>query len=107
MTKTQRKRERFKRQFHSDEYAEFVGTLPCLSCGRHATERRPNVMHHDPTRGAGGTWKDTSPLCNDCHTMGRGARHTVGVKTFWDRVGMTYQEANERTQRAWEAFSVA
>jgi hypothetical protein len=50
---------------------------------------------------------DTSPLCPDptpdgeesCHDR----RHRIGVKSFWAEVGMTYGEANKRTQMKWLA----
>lgn len=35
--------------------------------------------HHEPTRGAGGTDKDTLPLCAHHHHV----RHVVGVVAFW------------------------
>lgn len=88
--------ERFKTQFHSEEFVRFVKSLPCRRCGR-----RPSEMHHEPPRSRGGTWEDVSPLCRDCHTAGPGARHTVGQKTFWRGVGTSPTQANQETHKAW------
>jgi hypothetical protein len=87
-----RKRRRWERQFHSEEFVLFVKWLECVYCGR-----TPCEVHHEPTRSAGGTWKDTSPLCWECHPY----RHKVGVKTFWGATCLTPEESNARTHRLW------
>ena len=71
----------------------FIQKLPCVRCGE-----GPCANHHDPTKGAGGTYTDISPLCHTCHQR----RHNVGAKTFWLEVGMSYEESNARTHEAWD-----
>lgn len=102
-TKAARKRERdarrFERQFLSKERVAFVKSLPCVKCKRILPPPWMHV-HHDPVR-AKSTYKDTSSVCGDCHTFGPGARHTVGVVTFWKQVGISYEESNAATEKAW------
>ena len=92
-TRDRGKRARvFERNFHSAEYVAFVRALPCVKCGR-----APCDVSHDPSRGAGGGWQDTHPLCRACHLeLGRGS------ETFWSGLGRTREEANAETQRKWE-----
>jgi len=89
------------RAFHSEAFLEFTRDEPCVRCGG-----GPCVPHHEPTRASGGTWKNTSPLCEDCHTAGPNARHTVGVESFWT-FGITYEQANRRHHGRWLAREVA
>lgn len=89
-----KKAERWRLQFRSVEFVLFVKSLKCVRCGKHAITMH---VHHDPTRGNGGTWKDTSPLCLHCHAR----RHSKGVETFWSEVGRTYTRSNAETQKAW------
>ena len=95
--------ERFKVQFHSQEFVEWGKRQPCVACGRvHWEEGKPaNEIHHEPPRSRGGTWQDVSVLCPDDHTRGPGARHTSGPVTFWKRVGRSYVETNAATQLLW------
>ena len=87
---------RFQLQFHSDDYVRFVKGMKCAcGCGR-----SPCEVSHDPTRGSGGTWKDTHPLYPPCHRR----LHGKGSKTFWAEVGKTRQEANLETQDAWDRW---
>ena len=99
-TRAQRKRERdrdrFTKQFLSREFKKFHRDSPCVRCGR-----GPCRAHHDPTVAVGATWRDTSPLCDDCHTLGPGARHRVGVATFWSGVGISFEESNAKTLERW------
>ena len=107
--KAARKRERdtarFEKHFHSEERVLFVKRLPCVRCGKRFLSPWMVHVHHDPTKAAGGTYKDTSPVCGICHTLGGHARHTVGVETFWAEVGMSYAASNAATQAAWLAYS--
>lgn len=92
-----RKRERrFEAAFHSEEYVRFVKSLPCVQCGA-----SPCDVSHDPSRGAGGQWTDTHPLCRDCHIR----LGSTGTETFWSEVGITREQANARTHQNWLAYS--
>ena len=97
-----RKAERFRKTFGPAGYADFVRSLPCIACGMRGGRI---AVHHDPTRGAGGRWVDTSPLCKStdygegCHER----RHRLGVETFWREVGMTFGDAARLTQSKWLA----
>jgi len=103
--KAARRRERdtarFERHFLSEERVAFVKSLPCVRCGGvHRPQWWPIEVHHDPTKSAGGTYRDTSPLCLGCHRL----RHSVGVETFWSEFG-SYEASNAATQAAWLAHT--
>lgn len=97
--KAERKRQRSERLYGPPGFADFVRGLPCLKC-----ERGPSEPHHDPTAANGGTWRDVSPLCSDCHTQDPRSRHEHpgGYKAFWAEIGVTREEAAAETQRLWE-----
>lgn len=84
----------WSRNFRSVEFVLFVKGLKCVGCGEHSINIQ---VHHDPTRGSGGTWEDTSPLCMECHSR----RHSKGVLTFWAEVGKSYQQSNAETHAKW------
>lgn len=85
---------RWSKQYRSEEFVLFVKSLPCVRCTKHGNIE----VHHDPPRSRGGTWKDTSPACKwECHPR----RHSLGVKTFWAEVGMSYQQSNAETHAKW------
>lgn len=66
---------------------------PCCVCERHRiTQHGPTVPHHDPSRGAGGTDRDTMPLCNYHHRM----VHRIGRTTFWRHYDMDPRAVVER-----------
>ncbi len=93
-TRSVAKREaRWSLQFRSEDFVRFVKQLACVRCKKYGYIQ----VHHDPTRGSGGTWKDTSPLCVDCHAR----RHSEGVISFWARIGTTYKESNALTLARW------
>ena len=92
MSKGARKRARFARQFHSEAFVEFTKAQPCVVCGvRVAIE-----CAHNPSRGAGGTWEDVTPLCAFHH----GEQHR-GVETFQRRHGIRFSETNAAHAEAW------
>lgn len=81
------------RCFLSPEFVAFVQALPCAcGCGR-----SPCEVSHDPSRGAGGTYKSAHPLYHECHRR----LHSVGSETFWAEAGTTREAANMRTHGAW------
>ena len=56
--KRERKKERFKKHWHSEERIAWIRTLPCeLTCKRISIHNA-----HMKSRGAGGTYKDIVPL---------------------------------------------
>ncbi len=90
----QRARARRERDF--GEQAQWCRELPCCACKPRSfatwSEIGPGALpagtpgpwplrsdpHHEPSRGAGGTDKDTVPLCRRCHEE----RHRVGLRLF-------------------------
>jgi hypothetical protein len=62
----------------------FVGSLPCLACGRPGPNEAAHVR--SSTDGAAGrkpSDRYTVPLCERCHLTGPRAQHTIGELTFW------------------------
>lgn len=94
--KKREKREKFKRQFHSDEFVEFTKRRQCAvpgcACGL------LSECAHNPSRGAGGTWEDISPLCKLHHAD----QHQMGVATFQKACGIRFEQTNAKHCRAWE-----
>lgn len=81
------------RCYLSDEFVSFVQALPCAcGCGR-----SPCEVSHDPSRGAGGTYKSAHPLYHECHRR----LHSVGSETFWAEAGTTREAVNMRTHGGW------
>lgn len=74
-----RKRERFVEGFGSAERVRAIQAMPCLVCSA-----RPSQVAHVKSRGAGGTYRDTVPLCAACHAL----QHAKGVETFERMVGL-------------------
>lgn len=54
--------------------------------------------HHEPSRGAGGTDRDTVPLCHAHHME----RHRVGPE-FWGRYGLDVEKIKARLRAKVEA----
>lgn len=96
-----RESARRRRELQDGEQAALVQRLPCCSCRRAdfdlalarlapailtgAADLLPiSEAHHEPTRAAGGTDRDTLPLCTECHRR----RHDTGRRTFWGRAGV-------------------
>lgn len=91
------KTKRWAKQFHSDERVHWLQSFGC--CVPHCA-RADAQVHHVRTRGAGGTWRDTVPLCvkhhRELHDIGRdtfAARHDVDLHgqarkfvSWWERV---------------------
>ena len=100
--KRERRAERLERVWGPPGFVAFVKARRCDACDRVATFARPNEMHHEPP-GSRRTWLRTCTLCGDCHTSGPGARHTVGVETFWSRVGKDPDEVTAAVQDEWAA----
>lgn len=90
-----RKRERWRRTFGPPGFVQWLKAQPCERCGAPG----PNEVHHEPTRGAGGTWIDTTAACKACHRR----RHRIGVKAYWQEVGRDYGEAARLVQGRWLA----
>lgn len=93
-----KKREKFARQFHSAEYVEWSNKQPCVACEWSATSVILTQCAHNPSRGAGGTWENVSPLCPSCH----GEQHGWGAETFQQKYGIRFKQTNAQHCRAWE-----
>jgi hypothetical protein len=98
MTKAKRKKERFARQFHSEEFVEWTRQSRCVvhSC----THGVPSECAHNPSRGAGGTWVDVSPMCGFHHRQ----QHHIGVKKFQRLYGISFKQTNAAHTAKWEAM---
>lgn len=65
--------------------ASLCRKLQCPVCVKLGEQQiGESVPHHDPTRAAGGTDRDTMPMCAIHH----GDVHVCGRETFWTRVGL-------------------
>ena len=95
---TTRKDKLWVRAFLSPDFVAFTQDQPCRRCGN-----SPSQAHHEPPRSRGGTWKNVSPLCADCHTLSGDARHNVGPDTFWT-FGVTSERSNALHHGAWLAY---
>ncbi len=91
MNKSQRKKARFARQFHSEAFVEWSNDQPSVVSGRW-----PTVCAHNPARGSGGTWKDITPLTDAEHKE----QHR-GVKTFQQKHGIDFKQTNAEHTRRW------
>lgn len=76
--------------------AKLCRRLPCCVC-EHTSEKQigESVPHHDPTRAAGGTDRDTMPMCTPHHAQ----VHVQGRTTFWARVGINPRTVIESMRR--------
>lgn len=84
-------------QFGSAEFVAWMKAQPCAVCG----ERGPcHVSHSAKSRGAGGRWTDTIPLCVTCHA----AEHHAGNVTFWKSVGLDPAILAHEYQARWLSF---
>ncbi len=95
MNPAQKKREKFARQFHSPEFVEFTKRSACTVCFR-----SPCEAAHNPSRGAGGTWRDVSPLCRKHHL-----EQHQGVETFQRNHSIDFEQTNAQHVRAWETHN--
>ena len=73
------KAERFKKNYRSVDYLRKVQALPCCVC-----RSTPSEAHHYPSRGAGGGWRDLTPLCPSHHRE----FHDSGQRTFQQTYGL-------------------
>ena len=78
-------------------YLDWIRTLPCVAAG--SSCQGPIVAHHVKSKGAGGTDRMTTPLCDFHHRFG----HQHGWQTFRaicsvdltaiaERLAATYEE---------------
>ena len=69
-------------------FQNFVAEQPC--CIPACKNTGPTDPHHEPPRGMGrgGDHDSVVPLCRCHHTQ----RHTLGVHTFWGRMGVDWKE---------------
>ena len=74
----ERAQERFARHFGPEGYRAWLLTHSCAACGNSATDQA-----HVRSRGAGGTWTDTVPMCRSCHVL----QHTKGWRPLWEATG--------------------
>ena len=77
-------------QFGSEAYVKWVRMQTCRNCGGW-----PSEVAHTTSRGAGGTWQDTIPLCHECH----GKQHTQG----WSALEIDPEAEAQAVRERWEA----
>ena len=78
--KRQQKRERERWERHFGPHADYVRSFLCAACGSGVVS-----SHHEPPRSKKGNppmVERQTPLCADCHTDGREARHKIGREKF-------------------------
>jgi len=86
-----------KKPFESQEYRDFVATLPCCIC--HIQDDTV-AAHHSRTKGAGGGDETCVPLCYYHHINGF---HRMGRDTFAKFYKVNIDVLVEQTQAAWLA----
>jgi hypothetical protein len=74
-----RKRRAKLREEQFGEHADFIRSLGCCVCGS-----KPTEAAHVKSRGAGGTWRDTVPMCRGCHSR----QHAIGIESFEQKSGV-------------------
>ncbi|MGB1592414.1 MAG: hypothetical protein ACPIOQ_06645 [Promethearchaeia archaeon] len=80
-------------------YVEFVKGKRCCACHKGHPE-----CAHEPSRAAGGTWKDIVPLCSGCHRTRPGAVHQIGRSEFEKRNRVDFDEVKARLLREWQSL---
>lgn len=94
-----RRRERFRRAYHSVAFVMFLRWNGCAVPGCELGEIH---VHHLKSRGAGGTWEDTVPLCGFHHRLW----HQVGPQAFCRLVRVTrkyLEDVRDRLVLEWKA----
>lgn len=89
---------RFERAYHSDAFCAWVRSLGCSigGCGSHQIE-----VAHAVSRGAGGIWKETLPLCARHHFI----QHVMGVRSFEQAHGIVLVDVAAAVHLRWRAFA--
>ena len=95
-TTSARTRQRFDEQFHSPERCYWLKSWGCVV--KHCHNGLPLHIHHVRSRGAGGTWKDTLPLCRNHHRE----IHDTGVETFAAKYDIDLAERAAEFVTRWE-----
>lgn len=83
------------------QYGEdsFILWLHGLVCGIPGCEARDVEQAHAKSRGAGGTWRDSLPLCRAHHRE----QHQLGLLTFETKYGVDLRSLAAATVALWEA----
>ena len=84
------------KQYGEDAFILWLHRLECAIPGCHG---RDVEQAHAKSRGAGGTWRDSLPMCRAHHRR----QHAVGLLTFEQEVGIDLRTLAAETIRAWEA----
>jgi hypothetical protein len=86
----------------NDDYRAWIRTLPCLAC---QVKGRSEAAHTGSDGGMSQKASDYScvPLCSDCHTLGPGAYHRLGKRTFEQRHGLCCAGIVAQLNREWQA----
>lgn len=90
-----RKEKRWAEAFNCPEYVEWLTSWPCVvpHCCRFDIE-----CAHVTSRAAGGTWRDTVPLCSHHHAE----QHAKGIATFQKEHGIDLTREAALMQKYWE-----
>ena len=93
---SKRRRLSWKKHFGSQEYRAMVIAMDCLVPG---CSQRPVDPHHYPTVGAGGTYRDLTPLCGGGSGHHR-EFHDDGQETFQKKHGLDLKESAKEIAKA-------
>jgi hypothetical protein len=93
-------REKFAREYHSDDRRRWVAELPCLVCSMTPCE---NAHTRNDGMGRKGPYITIVPLCA-CHHR---ESHAIGVKSFEQKYtqplcGRTLESWAETVESAWQ-----
>ena len=83
-------------QYGPEEFTTWLHRLQCCVPG---CEARDIEQAHVVSKGAGGTWEDTVPMCRDHHRE----QHAMGFLTFERKYGCDLRAIAAQVQREWKA----
>lgn len=86
-----------EQQWGPPGWVQFVKSQRCCACHGPYPEAA-----HEPSRGAGGTWKDIVPLCAHCHRTRPGAIHQIGRRLFEEKNNLDLEEVKARLLDKWD-----
>lgn len=93
----ERKAVRHEESFGPAGFADWIRSLGCSvpACASQQIE-----VAHARSRGAGGDWTETLPLCSNHHRLS----HNRGVQTFETRFGFRLLDVAGAVHLRWKAF---
>src|SRR5690606_16250619 len=95
------RKRKAKRREEAFGPAGFVEWVHSLGCSVPECQGGPIEVAHARSRGAGGNWTDTLPLCKRHHDM----QHKQGIRTFERHVGFDLAAVAALVHDRWERMN--